>query len=220
MVYEDTGESARDHGAAIEDTIQYYTVFSYDDNGNVSSGAVVAIRIDKDGATIVDIDEIIDETLDELGLTLTDFEFLQDERVLPQEENTVYIDGAKQLTIRISYELLPEHLKSILVTLVDPEDRDKVFSFLLRIDKEREYYTATLAPLGVSGVFPIRIAVFDFKTQQVGYADGSLVSTISFAAEPKKGFLAYLLERIFTLEVGMFLLFLLFLLSLLFIARR
>jgi chitodextrinase len=222
LVYEDSGETARDRGAAVPNTIQYYTVFTYDHNNNISSGAVVAIRITDSGAEVVDPGEIIDEELNPLNLLFTDIEFLQDERVLPVRDGEVAVDGSKNLTVRIAYELLPEHLKTILVTLTDSRDSEKVFSFLLRINTEKTHYTATLAPLGVPGVFPLRVAIFDFKTEQVGYTKGNVVSSIAYIPPEHTGggFLAYILTLLFSMWGGLFLLFLLFLLALLLISRR
>lgn len=219
LVYESDGETLVDRGMAVPNTTQYYTVFSYDDKGNISSGAVVALTISDDGTVI--IDEVIDET-NPLELDFKDLEFIQEGRSIPQKGGGVSIDGTKQLTVRIAYERLPEHLKTILITLTDRDTKEKTFSFLLRIDAQKQYYTATLAPFGVAGVFPLRVTVFDFKTQQIGYAQGDIISSILFSEEPRdrKGFIAYMFSVIFSAKGGFLLLFVLVLLLLSLYARR
>jgi len=219
LVYEDGGELARDSGAAVPGTRQYYTVFSYDTDGNVSSGAVVAIDIVGDSAFIpVDV---VDETLDEIDLSFSDIRFIQEGELLSIIDNTVTIDGTKRLLVELPYEAVPEHLKTILVTLSDTKDENKVFSFILRINAEGTAYSATLAPFGVAGTFPFRISVFDFQTSQIGYASGYVVSEIAYYPEPESGgFLSYVLSVISKLSEGYLIWFLLTLLAMLIVANR
>lgn len=177
LIYEDDGEQHRDTGAAREPGIKYYTLFSYDHRGNVSSGAVVrviigdAVEPDRTSTSSIDID-------------IEDISFFQNNVALPVENGRVIIDGSEALIISIDYELLPEHLKTILVTIEDPDDSTKAFSFLLRINREKTRYEAIIAPLGRPGMFPITISVFDFKIQAIGMASGTLISEI--APEPQE----------------------------------
>lgn len=174
VIYENNGESVYDSGVVEEGKNIYYTVFAYDTHGNISSGAVIAYR--GGGSTTV---EEIATTTNPLQLTLADVEFIQDGTLLPMRGQEVVINGAKQLTLRIPYERLPEHLKSILVTFTSPDDPEKEFRFLLRVTKEKDAYTAILAPFGVRGTFPFRISVLDYTTMQIGYVSGELVSEIT-----------------------------------------
>ncbi len=181
VVYEGDGVGAIDIGMAKDGTRQYYTVFTYDAHGNISSGAVVSIRIGDDGAGPTDPIDIIDESVNPIALKLGDILFIQEGVSLPiSEGRTVTIDGSKQLTISLPYNLVPEHLKTILVTLGDSSNQNKEFAFLLRINKDKSAYTALLAPLGVSGTFPVRIAIFDYTTTQIGYTYGEIVSRIMY----------------------------------------
>lgn len=150
----------------------FYTVFTYDELGNMSSGAVIAID---SGTTTV---EYIDETKNTQGLSFDDISFMQGGAVLAHEESGVGIDGSRQLTISIPYNRLPEHLKTILVRMKDARDGERTFEFLLRANAEKTLYTGTLAPFGVEGNFPISIAVFDYQTAQIGYTNGVLISHI------------------------------------------
>ncbi len=205
VVYEGLASGFRDEGAAVGER-QFYTVFSYDTLGNISSGAVVAIRFGTPG-TVPPVTPgssttppgepgIVNSTQNEIRLSFADILFIQDGNILRIERDSVAIDGAKQLTIAIPYELMPEHLKTILVVLGDSIHPERTFQFLLRVNAERTMYTSTLAPLGVSGKYPVSVSVFDFTTAQIGYAGGVLDAHITALAHvPEQvSFLQYLVH--------------------------
>lgn len=181
VVYDGDKTNARDTLVLTPGIRLFYSVFTYDTNGNISSAAVVALRIPKngDGAEFVDV---TDETKNEIGLTMDDIDFYQNERVLAKDRGTVMIDGSHYLTIAVPYEALPPHLKTILVSITPRTDTEKVLQFILRVNDTRTAYTARLAPLGVAGDFIIRVSVFDFKTAQIGHTHGRITSTITDGA--------------------------------------
>lgn len=174
VIYEGLNEGVRDRGAALEGDFQYYTVFSYDDLGNISSGAVVRIYLGDDPIP----PPIVDPTQNEIELDFDDIIFIQEGITLPIIDDRVEIDGAKHLSIEIPYARFPEHLKTILVVLDSALNPNETFSFIMRINADKTAYTSTLAPLGFSGRFPIQVSIFDFKTSQIGYTNGALVSHI------------------------------------------
>jgi hypothetical protein len=176
VVYEGGATEARDIGIAVPGKKIFYTVFTYDEIGNVSSGAVVSVRIGTNQEGIPE--PVIDETKNEILLDMRSVDFYQDDVKLTPNRGAVTIQGGQHLTIAIPYDTLPEHLKTILVSIIPATDREKELNFLLRVNKEKTAYTARLAPLGVSGKFTIRISVFDYKTAQIGYAQGVLTSVI------------------------------------------
>lgn len=182
VVYEGRDSSVRDtEGASLEGRL-YYTIFSYDALGNISSGAVVSLSPQSE--TSVSEDVIVDPTLNEISLQFNEIQFGQEGVLAVTENGQVAIDGTKQLTIAIPYDRLPEHLKTILVTIHDSQNSTRSFNFLLRANKEKTAYISTVAPFGTSGNFPIMISIFDFKTSQIGYTDGTLVSRINIHREP------------------------------------
>lgn len=195
VVYEGLASGFRDADAAVG-MYQFYTVFSYDTLGNISSGAVVRVRIDPKSSTTIPVTGTIPSmtvsstpTTTELGkpnptrnaitLSFSDIRFIQEGIELPTLNGRVEIDGAKQLIIALPYTRVPEHLKTILVVLGDSTNPDRSFQFLLRANAERTAYTSTLAPFGVSGTFPVSVSVFDFSTAQIGYANGSIDARIA-----------------------------------------
>jgi hypothetical protein len=181
VVFDGGATEARDRGVALPGARLFYSVFTYDENGNISSAAVVAIRIPTTGGStepVVPID-MHDGAKNEIALTLDDVDFYQDEQQLLIERGTVTMNGSRHLTIAVPYDALPEHLKTILVTMTPAFDPEKELQFILKINAERTAYTARLAPLGVAGDFMVRVSVFDFKTAQIGYTQGRITSVIS-----------------------------------------
>ena len=105
-------------------------------------------------------------------LKLEDFGFWQKEERLPiVEENKIKLKEKEPLTVSIDYEKVPEVLKTIMVTL---KKENKYFSFLLRINREKTKYLATLLP-PESGVYPFTIYVLDLKNQALKTISGQLI---------------------------------------------
>lgn len=178
VVYEGRGEDFKDQGRGDVRGRHYYTVFSYDALGNISSGAIVSLNSGVDGTIATSSPEEGNPEQNEIKLSLSDIVFTQDGVVLIPEGNTITIDGTKQLMVAIPYDRVPEHLKTILVRIQSNTDTNQSFSFLLRINKDKSAYTSVIAPFGISGRFPFVVTVFDFKTSQIGYTDGTLDSRV------------------------------------------
>ncbi len=188
VVFDGDAREARDKGVAVPGARLFYSVFTYDEKGNISSAAVVAVRIPTQGGGTTPVPiNVVDETKNEIELKIGDIDFYQDDEKLRIERGTITINGSRHLTIAVPYEALPEHLKTILVTLTPSTDQKKELQFILRINKERTAYTARLAPLGVAGDFMVRVSVFDFKTAQIGHTQGRITSTISIFTQSEDG---------------------------------
>ena len=178
LVYEGDKEGVFDSDAAAVDGWIYYTVFAYDANGNMSSGAVTSLRIGEE----LPLPPPVTGTTTPLTLDFFDVRFLQEGTLMPMREGVVSIDGSKQVVVSIPYHLVPQHLKTIVIELQDPTDPELRARFLLRADSEFTAYTATLAPLGVSGDFPVVVTVFDFATRDIGSVTGIISSTLDSLA--------------------------------------
>jgi hypothetical protein len=63
---------------------------------------------------------------------------------------------------------LPDNLKSLVVTILDPNNPTRSYSFLLRINKDGTAYEAAIAPLQASGTSRVEVEIFDFERQIVG----------------------------------------------------
>ncbi len=198
VIYEGKGESVVDSHVEPGKTY-YYTAFAKDPSGNYSSGSVTDIHIvlpgEKPGKPrlFAGIIELSKEKVDALirALKIWDIDFTQDGVKLPIISNTVEIRGDRSLTISIDYDKLPEILKTIAVTLVDPVDPDKTFSFLLRVNKDKGAYEAHLGAFERPGKYAFTLAILDYKHQGLTRFDGNIIARIpDVYTETKPGFWA------------------------------
>lgn len=119
-------------------------------------------------------------------IKISDFDFIFQGKKLPLiGEKTIEVKTGEPLTISIDYEKVPEVLKTIMVTLEQPARNSfgiadasgdgKFFSFLLRINKEKTKYLATLMPPEDSGDYPLTITILDYKNQALKRIFGQLI---------------------------------------------
>lgn len=164
----------------------YYTIFAKNSIGIYSSGALAQAMITREGEIITatssdpfaGISVLENVHKDIKKLSLLDFDFIQDGRKLLNIGDTIVIDGSKDLTISLRYNKVPEILKTIAVTLIDPDDPTQVFPFLLRVNKDKTAYEATIAPLGKSGKYGLSIIILDYKNQGLKRLNGNLKALI------------------------------------------
>jgi|SRR3989344_1725735 len=165
----------------------FYTVFVKDNFGNFSSGAIVRGRIQipgepVEGGPLPELPKAPVVHPQIQSLSFSDFEFIQEGRRLNTLPNdTVVMDGEKDLTVALRYEKVPEILKAIIVTLINPDNKDQVFSFLLRVNDDKTAYEATIGSLRRSGLYETRIDVIDYKNQGLKKIDGALAATFASA---------------------------------------
>jgi hypothetical protein len=188
-IYEGDGESFVDT-TAKKGVTYYYAIFSRSLDGEYSSGALAQARIAIPGeepvTAVVDPFANLPQAKDVhpmiKALTLADFEFIQDGRNLATVVgNTVAIHGGKNLTVRLKYDKVPEILKTVAFTLEDPTDKSKVFPFLLRVNKDKTYYEATIGALGRSGRYGMSVAILDYENNGLMRLNGTLAA-LAFAS--------------------------------------
>ncbi len=174
----------------------YYALFTKDRNGSYSSGLLASARILLPGDTSSgddilgtlpqspDINPIIK------SLSFLDFDFIQNGKKINKTANgyNVLIDGNQNLTVSLDYRKVPEVLKSIAVTLKHPSDPSKTFSFLLRVNKEKTAYVATLGALGDSGNYGVHITIVDYKNRGMKNIFGNLLASANIALDGKNSF--------------------------------
>lgn len=191
VLYEGVGENFIDSDVDIG-AIYYYAIFSKDSDGNYSSGVLTRSRIPLEGEGPILPGDVFDELpkapsihplIEELSIF--DFDFIQDGRkinILSElSGNTLPINGSQNLTILLDYQKVPEILKSILITLKHPQDPQKTFSFLLRVNSDKTAYTATIGALGESGKYNLDISIVDYKNRGLKKIVGSIFATVILA---------------------------------------
>ena len=185
VVYEGTGSAADDLQVSVG-TTYYYAIFAKAADGSYSSGALAEAHIARPGEVTKPVGDPFanlpqSQLTDALitKLTLADFDFIQEGRLLRNDGNEVIaVNGGENLTVRLAYGKVPEILKTIAITLADPTDRSKVFPFLLCVNADRTYYTATIGPLGRSGNYLMNIVVLDYRNQSLKRIAGSLEALV------------------------------------------
>jgi hypothetical protein len=110
------------------------------------------------------------------GLTLNDVIFTQlgeREERLVEKNGIVRMNGEKDLRVSIPYGALPEVLKTIIITVEDPNNPGKISSVLLRINARKTFYEGVLQRFGEAGDFPFMISIRDHERSTVSELRGT-----------------------------------------------
>ncbi len=199
VIYEGGAEKFQDNDVTVG-TRYYYALFVKYSDGSYSSGLLAQGRIPLPGEIVKPYDPFdylpasprVDPLINQL--TFTDFDFIQNGKKIGSISNgeKVSIDGNQNLTVSLAYEKVPEVLKSIVVTLTSPDDETKTFSFLLRVNKEKTAYTATIGALQVSGIYGVKISIVDYKNQGLKKILGSLSASVETVFDSNQSMLRLL----------------------------
>ncbi|MBM3250722.1 MAG: fibronectin type III domain-containing protein [Candidatus Nealsonbacteria bacterium] len=173
VVYDNAGTSFVDTGL-VNGVRYYYTAFAYDKAGNYASGAITSAIPSVVPPVIPPIilpPPPIEPPPPEIEkITLEEFEFIQQGRRLIPIDGKIELKTELPLSASLAYEKVPEVLKTIMVTL---ERDNKLFSFLLRINKEKTAYEAIIQP-PQPGVYPLTISILDYKNQTLKQIYGQM----------------------------------------------
>lgn len=175
LVYEGSASTATD-ARAVQAGVRYYTIFAFDESGNSSSGAVTSVRVSATGAVVVSdpfapatTTAVEDETT---TIDVADIVFSQRKTGAQVFDDNLTITAGAVTKIEIAYDALPEHLKTIVVYMRHAGDRDKVFSFLLKVNEDKTAFEALFGGLTVTGAYETVVEVFDFETETVSRVQG------------------------------------------------
>ncbi len=171
LVYEGDKQVHKDPASGDMKGVMYYAVFSYDTKGNVSSGALVRLLWGDAQALPVEVSPYASSTV----FRFQDLIFIQGGKKISYIGETVPVSSAQTLSIQIPADSLPQHLKTILVVLQDPNDSNQTFTFLLRINKDKTFYEAVIDALGESGSYPVAVTIFDYKERTMSKVKGQLL---------------------------------------------
>jgi len=150
----------------------FYTIFANDLAGNTSSGVVTHFKVPVLGEPIVVAEDPLLRLQDARSvdplierLSMDDFLFIQRGDSVDVKDGSVSILGEQNLTVALKYYRLPEILKTIAVTLTTQDEAKKNFTFILRPNRDKTRYEATIGPLGDLASYKIRVDVVDYKNQ-------------------------------------------------------
>lgn len=163
-IYEGSKEGVVD--TSVEDGRIYgYALFARGDDGTFSSGAVLVVRAYSQ-QTIGDAGVVIPR-----GTIENDFlkalTIVQDGIARSVDGVRVQIASDRGFTLSLPASAVPHVLKTIIVTMRDPQNFNKTFSFLLRINKAGDAYEARIGALGQEGSFETALSVLNAETQSV-----------------------------------------------------
>jgi hypothetical protein len=176
IIYEGTALNWRDEAALSLYTTQYYSVFAVSSNGAFSSGAVARASRDnledpgteENASSTASSSPVVVPEIPLFGFEVSAIKIRQLQKDFGFLEENIELSYKDSFAISIPITALPKHLKSIVVTLFDPTDQRKSYSFLLRINRDQTAYEATIAPLYVRGVSRLQIEIFDYERMLVG----------------------------------------------------
>lgn len=192
VLYEGTDESFTDAAALQDYDGQYYSIFTFNLDGDYSSGAVVhATRQPTDplllppllqpDATTTSSTSAGQANVPEQADTpvwpqFTDIEAVQNGRIITAPADTLTIDTNEPFVLRIPYDTVPEHLKVVMVTLGMPKQQSPQASYLLRANAEKTYYEAELSALDTATSYPLRLSVYDVTEERLVTIGGTIVA--------------------------------------------
>lgn len=195
IVYDGPAERTVDEHV-VADTTYYYSAFVRATDGRYSSGAFTRVRTTGGGSDcpggscnlppggpggppdpFADFGVATTSDPRVAALTLADFIFVQPgERLQHFRDNgVVYLRTNKITTVKIDYDRLPTVLKTLSLTVGDPEVRTRTFSFLLRADDRKRLYSAVIGAFNRPAVYPVYIHLLDYQSRTLKRFSGKLV---------------------------------------------
>ncbi len=185
IAYQGDGESVKDRGVLGQFSPVYYTAFVYDQQGNISSGAVAMVYRSgsaSDNAESADqsssretikVPELVPEatsTIDKKRVTIEmkmpeprEVYLMQNGKRYVFGDNDIKLDYSQNFTVLVPYAAVAGNLKSIIVTVLNPTNTRQAQSFLLRLNPDRSAYEATVGALGVVGRSQAKLEIYDYQ---------------------------------------------------------
>lgn len=105
-----------------------------------------------------------------LAITLNDFIFTQvgvTDVVLPIRNGVVRTNGEKNVRVSINYNKLPDVLKTIAITITDPNQNNKELSYLLSVNSGKTAYEVVIPIFAVDGKYPFTINIVDHENKGI-----------------------------------------------------
>jgi hypothetical protein len=233
LVYEGLANSVTDQGSLNSYDEQYYTIFTYDSSGNVSSGAIAYAAPPSESAspdggvtTGTTPDQVIEDdidgqsTIDMTVLYASSVQLLQDGIRQSLSDQLVTLDSRLPYELFIPIEAVPENLKTIIATVVNPSNQRSATTYLLKINSKQTGYSALISAPMVVGSSRVTIEMIDYSRGTVRRIEQSITFVASREAAPpllstlsKQDIFPWIIQ-------GSVILFLLFLLYVIFAVRR
>lgn len=188
IVYQGVASQFTDKEILAQFSPVYYTVFVFDSLGNISSGAIVRVALQDNGTGIVVPADASDEVpvfTDGEVEVFTDTATTSDaadtdalripslsEIILKTETETftfankdIRLTKDGRFIVVVPVSAVERHLKTITLTLTNPQDPQQTYSYILRINKDATAYEAAIEPMYLTGWSEFTVAVHDYNAR-------------------------------------------------------
>lgn len=162
----------------------YYTLFAIDKDGNVSSGALLAVRTTTGDISVMEEVVITEPVLppDFVDVPAAETSWpiyiQQYDRVGRLSTSTVFtLAAGMPFTVYVPTTAVPAHLKSIVATLTHPDETAGSFQFLLRRNADGTAYEAVIGALPDKGSYQLTVRYYDFVSRTSGIIEGTMMLT-------------------------------------------
>lgn len=187
----------------------YYSVFSFDLKGNISSGAVVSVvpnkaespekspeaapekpvtPTEKPSESSPEKPEVPPPPPPEIPpeiekITIDDYIFLQDGVKINLKDGKIEVDPGREIIVSIDAKNIPEEVGSIMIILTRENEE---YSYLMKKDESRGVYSASIK-MASSGSFDLTIALLDRDNKIIKVISANVLP-ISTMKAPKERF--------------------------------
>lgn len=192
LVYEGAASSVTDYDSLGVQAGQYYTIFTYDSSGNSSSGAIAYVSVESAVADGVSDEpdsggtparETIATDPNTGTTTATDMTVLYADSVQIWQDGVrrSLSDQSVELSSRLQYEIfipaeaVPENLKTIISTVVNPTNQRSNTTYLLKMNEAQTGYSALISAPMVVGSSRITIEMIDFTLGSIRRIERSIL---------------------------------------------
>jgi hypothetical protein len=174
IVFDGVGNTVRDSGVLKNYDEVFYTAFIIMPDGSISSGAVTKVSV-KEGVIedesgeggVIEVPDLVAPTEWQFSRDLISLVQLNVSYSFATDSKPVF-DYSAPVLVRIPFGSVPNNLKSIIVTLLDPANNQTRYSFLLRLNKDGDYYEAVIPPVLKSGKSLMTLEIYDYERMVVG----------------------------------------------------
>jgi len=165
LIYEGKGTYVRDPKIDLN-KVFYYSVFSYDANGNYSSGALV--NVSRSFPTAGNSSNIVG------ALDLKDFIFIQNNIELPIYNGKVRLYPFYDTDISIPKSLLSDAVDFLMLRIADPNNSGSAFSYKLTPSADGKYFSTRMGVISTEAEYPFALEMIGFDNKNLGEIQGTL----------------------------------------------
>lgn len=167
----------------------YYTIFAYDKNGRIASGAIVSatpqppVKIIPPAGETTTVFVPVSEQGNGLTvptstasgtLVFKDFDFAQDLGQLPVVQDTVNANADSPISVGLKNYKIPAAARSTVITF-ENKAANKKYSFIFKSDAKKDIVSGIYFPNKDAGPYDVSIVFFDYRNKPVQQVTGTII---------------------------------------------